>query len=701
MKKIALILTVLFSTTFFAYASETDSGVDTTFDWYSMSLDDLLNVEVVTSSRKAERSDEAPNVIHVITKEEIKRRGYSTYKDILTTIPGFNVFHGDLGYMSQVRGIAPNMHNKVTYMVNGRQINQYRETNMLVGPVSLDNVERIEIVVGPGSVLYGAETLLAIVNIITSHDIGNQVTARVGQGFGDDSGFLGQRSGNINLNKTWDTLKYVNFSMTGMVDEGWTLFDTIEISNPKSIGRTGQVGAKHFPSYFVCADARLEEYSFQFVSFNAEIEGIGGSGAEGTEGVRIDKVDDFMIKHEKQRTDIIDTRVQFNYANKRSSRRPSEGFVGNATDLAYTEYNFELASNYTLGDHYIQTGIKSAIQQNQFNYFLAINATDQATDFANTRARQFVEYGDTYTVGGYISEAWKVNDKIKVNVASRFDYNAMFGTSTVYMTPRVALILKPTDFWTTKAMFNTSTHMPDPTGSPLNTIHGADNPNAPGFAKANNLAQKPERLQAYEFQNIFYIKNHRVSANLFYQELDDFISWFNPTTNMGNFSGYGVELEWKGKVSEKILGWSNASYNITDFELTANKHNDEANLPSNEAGEALAVPKLTVNTGVDINIYKTISLSLVSKYFTQQPTIIREYDEETGTINPIEGDHYIDNQFYLDATVLYSDIAGKPIDFGITAKNITDNTEKVAAQYRAYRYTPRGRIISATARVRF
>ena len=101
---------------------------------FGLSLEDLGRVEVVTPSRKAEPIDQAPNVMYVITSDEIRHRGFTTLRQVLETVPGFAVFHRDLQYVAQVRGIAPNDNEKLTVMINGHSINQVFEPEVLGGP---------------------------------------------------------------------------------------------------------------------------------------------------------------------------------------------------------------------------------------------------------------------------------------------------------------------------------------------------------------------------------------------------------------------------------------------------------------------------------------------------------------------------------------------------------------------------------------
>lgn len=92
-----------------------------------LSLSDLLDIKVVTASKAEESLDDAPNIMYVITREQIRRRGYKSLKDIFQIVPGFGVQQRDIQFVGQVRGIAPNDNEKFALMINGRIINQVTE----------------------------------------------------------------------------------------------------------------------------------------------------------------------------------------------------------------------------------------------------------------------------------------------------------------------------------------------------------------------------------------------------------------------------------------------------------------------------------------------------------------------------------------------------------------------------------------------
>ena len=96
-------------------------------------------------------------------------------------------------------------------MVNGQNVNTLAETTILTVPVSLDNADRVEIIIGPGSVLYGSETLLAIVNIITKTDGKSSLDIRAGQDFQNNLKTLGYRNIAGTIAKKWNDDFNVNF----------------------------------------------------------------------------------------------------------------------------------------------------------------------------------------------------------------------------------------------------------------------------------------------------------------------------------------------------------------------------------------------------------------------------------------------------------------------------------------------------------
>lgn len=124
---------------------------------------------VTTASKRAEKSTDAPGMVIVIDKNDIRLRGYSTLKDVLRDLPGMETtewFHGEFGTQIPVRGIVGN--NKIVVLVNGMRVNPPGgEQFPLRTDFSVHNADQIEVIYGPGSTLYGRDAASAVINVKT------------------------------------------------------------------------------------------------------------------------------------------------------------------------------------------------------------------------------------------------------------------------------------------------------------------------------------------------------------------------------------------------------------------------------------------------------------------------------------------------------------------------------------------------------
>ncbi len=145
------------------------SSVSHAEDLLSMPLSELMQIEVITASRTLQSTLEAPASVHVVTARQIEERGYQTLKDVLRDLPGMETieYHfTEFGTLVPVRGIVGN--NKLVVLVNGVRVNPPGgEMMMFRSGFSVRHAERIEVVYGPGSTLYGHDAISALINVIT------------------------------------------------------------------------------------------------------------------------------------------------------------------------------------------------------------------------------------------------------------------------------------------------------------------------------------------------------------------------------------------------------------------------------------------------------------------------------------------------------------------------------------------------------
>ena len=133
------------------------------------------------AARHTQRITEAPASVTVVTATDIETFGWRTLADVLKSVRGFHVtYDRNYSYVGvRAFGRPTDYNNRVLVMVDGRRLNDSIYDAALVGtdfPLDLSVVERVEVIRGPGSALYGTSAFLAVVNVITKR--GNTAAAR-------------------------------------------------------------------------------------------------------------------------------------------------------------------------------------------------------------------------------------------------------------------------------------------------------------------------------------------------------------------------------------------------------------------------------------------------------------------------------------------------------------------------------------------
>ncbi len=138
----------------------------------TLTLEQLMSVDVgtvTTASKKEEKSTDAPAMVYVITANDIKLRGYQNLKDVLRDLPGVETreyYFVEDGTEVPVRGIVGN--NKIVVLVNGMRVNPPGGENFpFRSDFSVRDAEKIEIIYGSGSTLYGRDAVSMVINVIT------------------------------------------------------------------------------------------------------------------------------------------------------------------------------------------------------------------------------------------------------------------------------------------------------------------------------------------------------------------------------------------------------------------------------------------------------------------------------------------------------------------------------------------------------
>ena len=182
-------------------ATETRSS-----DISRLSIEELIDVEITSVSKRPELLSNAAASVYVITREDIRRSGANSIPEILRLAPNLQVARVDASqYAITARGFNNTLANKLLVLIDGRSVYTplYSGVFWDVQSVPPENIERIEVISGPGGTLWGANAVNGVINIITrdSHDtLGTMVSMGAGN---VRRGASARYGGQLNENATY------------------------------------------------------------------------------------------------------------------------------------------------------------------------------------------------------------------------------------------------------------------------------------------------------------------------------------------------------------------------------------------------------------------------------------------------------------------------------------------------------------------
>jgi iron complex outermembrane receptor protein len=144
-----------------------------------LSLEELANISITSVSKRAEQLAEAPASIFVISGDEIRRSGYTTLPEALRLAPNLQVARVDArNYAITARGFNNPFANKLLVLIDGRTVYSPLFSGVFwdAQDVVLEDVNRIEVISGPGATLWGANAVNGVINIITKSAAATQGT---------------------------------------------------------------------------------------------------------------------------------------------------------------------------------------------------------------------------------------------------------------------------------------------------------------------------------------------------------------------------------------------------------------------------------------------------------------------------------------------------------------------------------------------
>jgi iron complex outermembrane receptor protein len=524
-------------------------------DLSEVSLEELSNIQVYSASKHMQSASEAPASVTVVTADEIQKYGYRTLADILQNTRGFYVTNDrDYSFVG-VRGFGRlgDSNNRILVLIDGHRINDnvfgepYLGTEFLV---DVDLIERVEIIRGPSSSLYGADAFFAVINVITRKPPqlkGVELSfAPASFGTYDGRASYGGRYRGIDM----------LLSGTFYNSQGQTLFYPQFDSPATNYGMTRNTDYESFQH--ILATISFRGFTLQGL-FSARDKGVPTAyyGAlfndPRTQNYDYHQYLDLSYQHSIGEKWDLTARTSYDQARLQAPVAYSTGLPDGSTTVdtysfrgAWSDSEAKLSTTL-LEKHKITVGteITDNVRQDQADYAALSNVF--VADPASSTS--WALYGQ---------DEFAIIHNLTLSAGLRYDRYSNFGGTT---NPRLGLIYHPFHPTTLKLLYGTAFRAPEPFEL------------TPDFALFdNNLRLKPETIRSVEGVVEQTFGQHlTLSGSVLHNRISDLITLEpNPSDghtlyeNFERADATGVEVELDGHLASGVQG--KASYTYTDTE---------------------------------------------------------------------------------------------------------------------------------------
>lgn len=521
-------------------------------DLTEASLEDLMNIKVETvygASKHLQNVTQAPASITIVTSDEIRRYGYRTLADILRRVPGFYVtYDRNYTYVS-VRGFGRtgDYNSRILLLVDGHRLNDDIYGEALLGtefPIDVDLIERVEIIHGPSSSLYGDNAFLGVINVITKKGRGAKGFQVAGSGASYDTGYTRVTYGG-KFKPGWDVLLSSSFyDSHGQERLFFQEFNTPETNNGVAVNSDHDKFSQGF------ADVSFKDLHLQ-AAYGTREKGIPtASFGDMFNDSRAQTTDrhayiDLGYDHKFQWDLDFTGRIYFdNYTYQ--GIYPYSLQSGSPTILNYDFVNGAWAgeevklSKLLFARHLLTVGheYRDNFRETQVNfdidpYFLYLNDHRQSSVWAL-----------------YAQDEYSIRKNLVLSAGVRHDDYYGFGGTT---NPRVGLIYSPLAQTTLKFLYGSAFRAPNA----YESYYLVSNSNLA------NPGLKPETIRTVEFVVEQYLgERYRLSGSVFQNQIRNLIdqevlpNGFVQFQNADAVRAKGVELvferQWKSGLSGQI-----------------------------------------------------------------------------------------------------------------------------------------------------
>jgi outer membrane receptor for ferrienterochelin and colicin len=523
----------------------------------TMDLEQLMKIEIVVAgSKRAQQTRDVPSFVSVVTAAEIREHGYRTLADVLRTLPGFYVSNDRNYSYIGVRGFSRpgDWNSRILLLLNGLRTNESVYDLAYVGEefsVDVDLIDRVEVIRGPSSALYGSNAFFAVINVVTRSG-----SSLAGTELSTSAASFGTYSGRASYGHSFandlDLLVSATYSDGKGRDLYYPEFDAPLTNNGVASG------VDHEMFHKLLVTASKGDFSFQANTVSREKGLPTGS---------------FATIFNDKRTRTTDwlslASVGFNHAFSDGATFSTRLHAGRyAYDGEYAYYpNLPPNKDLVVGE-WVGLDVDAArkLGSRQFLTFGAEFRDNFKQFMKNFDPEPYVVYSEMRNnsthEGVFAQDEIKLADPLMLYAGARLDHYEGFGFAT---SPRVALIYTPTPTTTFKVLAGRAFRAPNEY-----ELHFEN------FQYKANSSLKPEHIETLEVIAQHFIGGVvQVSASAFSNELTDLTNQrLDPADglyvfeNLGEIHSRGVELGLGVNRGHGLTGQLSYSYQRTDDPAT-------------------------------------------------------------------------------------------------------------------------------------
>jgi iron complex outermembrane receptor protein len=515
-------------------------------------LEDLNSASEISTKTKL-NINQTPAIVSVLHANELQKLGITDVYGALETVPGIEISMG-IGGAKQInmRGNKSIVTDKIKFMIDGISINaELSGANHFYLNMPIENVERIEIIRGPASALYGSFAHIGVINIITKASTQNSSTAflRASSNKNSNIGFtqhVNTQKVQIGLSgsfeKNLNTREYKNYSK---LPSDMT-FNSYEDFTDKSLGI----------NITFLKDFHLTSKFLKYTTQNYYGYGTWPIVQDPKDLTHTSFVNEFSYTPQISRNLALNLKVGHKYYS----------MIGESRLVPYSilGYSYDLigSGDYSENSRYSDLSLSYKIKDNSIilgTYIAYTNADGTRYDVNNYTVS---EETDIPLEGGglqnkisrtqyasYISDIYNISPKWTTNIGLRYDYYSDADNS---LSPKLALLYNQDEKQNYKLMYQRSFRAPS-----FVELYGS---NAPFIGDKNLKSETIDTIEmAYRFENSF---DSWFSINFFYSDMQNFITR-NASLEFVNSNetfSYGSEVEFKYPLLDMLSLQANYSY---------------------------------------------------------------------------------------------------------------------------------------------